>query len=412
MDCCHTCHLHSSTRSAVVPIYRLDALSAPLILSRPALAGIYAGSIRWWNDTAIQSTNTATLPQQPIRVVYQGELSAVTQMWLTALKKMMSGFPITPSSLPTWPLTSYAAYGSGTGLTGVSAAVLTVDGSIGYTPQSNSIAAGVDMASIINWAGQTVSASASTVTAAITEVSSGYTAVKRQTLQLDYTDGHGALSWPIPILTNLMIDLVNTRGTCHQRAAVVDFWTWYYTSSVPAGLLANRQYATIPAFLQSQLNPVSALQTTVMCRGSPAVSVVSATARTLSTSTGTQFISALLANAYLSVDAAVSWQTEVTDDELAMDQVINAETDIGFFIPGQATRPLAALMCRHTAPLALSAYVLTCPRSSLLSSNWLLTDAQRTSTRLAGSRCWTRTTFSSFLPTCSDLRGCRNNNTQ
>ena len=140
------------------------------------------------------------------------------------------------------------------------------------------------------------------------------------------------------ILSNLLIDMTNTRGTCHQRAAVVNFWTWYYTSSMPAGLLANRQYATIPAFLNTLYNPAATLQTSLMCRGSPALTISSATSRTLSTSTGTQFISALLANAYLSVDDTVSWQTEVTDDELAMDQVINGETDIGFFIPGHTTR--------------------------------------------------------------------------
>ena len=329
--------------SSIVPIYRLDSLSGTLVLSRAALAGIYAGRITWWNDTRIQSTNTGTLPTLPIRVVYQGELSAVSQIFLTALSKFISGFPITPSSLPIWPLGLYAAYGSGTGVTGVSAAVLTVDGSIGYAPQSNALAAGVKFASIINWANQTIAATSSSITAAITEVASGYTSVKRQTQQLDYTDGHGALSWPIPILSNLLVDMVNSRGTCHQRATVVEFWTWYYTSSVPAGLLANRQYSTIPSFLLTQLNPVEALQTSLLCRGSPATTIVSATARSLSVSTGSQFLSALLANAYLSVDSSVGWATRLADDELVMDQVINAETDIGFFIPGQRTTPASPL---------------------------------------------------------------------
>ena len=322
--------------SSVVPIYRLDELgSATLVLSRPALAGIYAGHIRWWNDSAIQSTNSVALPSLPIRIVYQNELSAVTNMFLTALNKFMPGFPIAASSMPTWPLGSYAAYGSGTGVTGVSAAVLTVDGSIGYAPQSNAIAAGVNIASIINWANQTVTATSASITAAITEISSGYSSAKRQTQQLDYTDGHGAQSWPIPLLDSLLIDMVNSRGTCHQRAAVVEFWTWYYTSSVPAALLAQRQYATIPAFLQSQIDPVTTLQTTLMCRGSPALTVTSASSRLLGTSSGTKFLSTLFSQAYLSVDETVSWQPLVSDDELVLDQVLNAEVDVGFFIPGQ-----------------------------------------------------------------------------
>ena len=324
--------------SAVVPIYRLDALSgALLVLSRPALAAIYAGHVTWWNDSAIQSTNTATLPSLPIRVVYQGELSAVSTMFVTALAKFYLGFPIAASSTPIWPLGSYAAYGSGTGQTGVSAAVLTVDGSVGYAPQSNALAAGVDVAHMINWANQTVSPTSASITAAVTEVASGYSQIKRQTAQLDYTDGHGAQAWPIPILVSMLLDLTTSRSTCHQRAAVVDFWTWYYTSSVPAALLAQRQYATIPAFLQSQLDPVTALQTTVMCRGSPAFTTTSASVRLLGTSSGTQFVANLLSQAYMSVDNSVSWQPQVGSDELVMDQVYNAEVDIGFFIPGQLT---------------------------------------------------------------------------
>ena len=338
--------------SAVVPIYRLDELSsAPLVLSRPALAAIYAGHVTWWNDSAIQSTNTATLPSLPIRVVYQNELSAVSSMFLTALNKFLPGFPIVASSLPTWPLGSYAAYGSGTGQTGVSAAVLTVDGSIGYAPQSNALAAGVHMAHMINWANQTVSPTSASITAAVTEVASGYSQIKRQTAQLDYTDGHGAQAWPIPILVNLLLDMVNSRSTCHQRAAIVDFWTWYFTSSVPAALLAQRQYSTIPAFLQTQLDPVTALQTTVMCRGSPAFTATSASVRLLGTASSTQFLVNLLSQAYLSVDDSVSWQPQTGDDELVMDQVLNAELDIGFFIPGQLTQlascGTAACMCRY-----------------------------------------------------------------
>ena len=351
--------------SSVVPIYRLSALgSTTLVLSRQALAGIYAGRIVWWNDTAIQSTNSVTVPSLPIRVVYESDLSAVNSIFLTALHKFQPGFPVATSSTPTWPLTSYAAVGSGTGVTGVSAAVLTVDGSIGYAPQSNALAAGVSVASMINWANQTVAAVSSTITAAITEVSSGYTTLYRQTLQLDYTDGHGAMSWPIPILTSLLIDLVNSRSTCHQRAAVVDFWLWYYTSSIPEGLLAPRRYATVPAFLQSQIDPVSVLQSSVLCRGSPALSTVSASSRTVSTSTATTLLSTLFSQAYLSVDETVDWQSQTNDDELVLDQLLNAEVDLGFFVPGQCSDPQSALIdasCCHsnhgplmTAPLAVN----------------------------------------------------------
>ena len=383
--------------SAVVPIYRLDALNGPLLLSRQALAGIYAGDIRWWNDSAIQSINGGTLPVLPIRVVYEDELSDVNLVFLTALNKFHSEFPVAASSTPTWPVASYAAHGSGTGVTGVSSAVLTVDGSIGYEPQSYALASGVKIASMLNWANHTVTATPFSVTAAITEVASGYTAIKQPTQQLDYTDGHGALSWPIPILSNLLIDLTNSRGTCHQRTAVVEFWSWFYTSSVPAGLLASRQYATIPAFLYSQLDPVSALQTTVHCRGHLVGTVVSATARRLSTSTGAQFISSLLANAYRSVDDSVSWQTEVNDDELVMDQVINAETDIGFFIPGQREICSYCLCAGSRRPHRTDCVRACCACSVFC---WLVNRERRPIALAAGIEL-ERVSYPSHLPHCS-----------
>ena len=376
--------------SSVVPIYRLDGLvGATLVLSRAALAGIYAGSITWWNDSVVQATNSVALPSKRIRVVYQNELSAVNSIFITALSKFQPGFPVKASSTPTWPLASYAAYGSGIGVTGVSAAVLTMDGSIGCAPQSNALAVGVNIASLVNWAGQTVVATPASVTAAITEITAGYSVVHAQTLQLDYTDGHGALSWPICILTNLLVDMSNSRGTCHQRAAVVAFWTWYYTSSVPAGLLAQRQYSPIPAFLLSQLDPVDALQTQLMCRGSPAYTVASASARTLGVSNSGKFLLQLFSQGYESVDDSIEWQVQPSGDELVMDQLLSAEVDVAFFTPGQTSAPFhfdtRSPSCRLCCRLLMCAARLCCLVS--------VRAAQRTWTSRAGSRWWTQTSF-------------------
>ena len=386
--------------SALVAVYRLDALgTATLVLSRQALAAIYAGNVRWWDDPAIQSTNLATMPHQVIRVVFDYEPSDVSLIFSTALNHFQSGYPVAASTLPDWPTHLYLDWDIATGVTGVPAMVLNEDAAIGFAAQSNALAVDVSIASMINWANQTVAATSATITAAITEKTSGYSAIKRQTEQLDYTDGHGAMSWPIPILSNLLVDMTNSRATCHQRAALVEFWSWYYMSSVPATLLANRQYSPIPAFLQSQLDPVSALQTSLMCRGSPAVTVVSASSRTLSTSTGTQFLSTLLAEAYTSVDASVSWEAAVYDDELVMDQVINAETDIGFFIPGQHTP-------HHTTPSSRPEVPTRAHVSHHLSPMfcWLFRAEQRTSIRPAGSRWWSRTSISFCRPiSCTRL---------
>ena len=60
---------------AVALLYRLDALSSvssiPLRVTSEILAGIYSGSIAYWNDTRIQRANmenSALLPHKKIKV--------------------------------------------------------------------------------------------------------------------------------------------------------------------------------------------------------------------------------------------------------------------------------------------------------------------------------------------------------
>ena len=60
---------------AVALLYRLDALtsqtSTPLRVTPEILAGIYSGSIAYWNDTKIQRANlenSALLPYKKIKV--------------------------------------------------------------------------------------------------------------------------------------------------------------------------------------------------------------------------------------------------------------------------------------------------------------------------------------------------------
>ena len=60
---------------AVALLYRLDALSSvssvPLRVTPEILAGIYSGSIAYWNDTKIQRANlenSALLPHKKIKV--------------------------------------------------------------------------------------------------------------------------------------------------------------------------------------------------------------------------------------------------------------------------------------------------------------------------------------------------------
>ena len=257
--------------SALVPIYRLDALSLSieqLVLSRTALAQIFLAEITWWNDTRLQSTNTIALPQQRITVMLPTAASSGRNyIFTTALSKFYSPFnlSIAPSTAPSWPYAQYYRWEVKSGATGQATAVIANDGSIGFAYQSTALQMGNDVAALINYAGNTVQANADSVTFAAVELGTRNRA--RATEFMDLTDGSGSSVWPITMMTFLLLDTQFSPTTCHVRAALVSFWLWFFTSSVATEILSSRQYAAVPGIVLSQLNVVSGLTTEVYCRG-------------------------------------------------------------------------------------------------------------------------------------------------
>lgn len=99
--------------SALVPIYRLDALIASgvtLILSRNNFALIYMGLITNWADSRIQADNpSVTLPSLGITVVYQNESLGINSRVFSAMAKFNANFTqyAQTSKLPSLPPSSY-----------------------------------------------------------------------------------------------------------------------------------------------------------------------------------------------------------------------------------------------------------------------------------------------------------------
>ena len=188
--------------TAIVPVYGLDALGsfAALVFSRTALAKIFNGEITWWNDTEIQSTNTAvTMPALPITIMYENESSAINQVFLESLCKFYTPICTTvpSSSTPTWPLSSYAAYTSSTGASGVAGMVSTIDGALGYSTIAAALQTTASVGSMINLANSIVAPSATSVQYAV--VGLGVLTLQAGSQTLDLTDSSGALAWPMSL---------------------------------------------------------------------------------------------------------------------------------------------------------------------------------------------------------------------
>ena len=231
--------------SAMVPIYRLDALSnagITLILSRTNFALIYMGLITNWADPRLQDDNpSVTLPDRGITVVYQNESLATNGIVFSAMAKFNPNFTqyAGTSYLPSLPLSSYYASVGAVGTTAGPAAVVSIDGSISYAPQAVALEMNLAQANMINRAGTIMTASSASVTFAVVEL--GTQTLSRSTAQMDLTDGTGSSVWPIVLPSYVMIDTAYSRSTCHAREATVDFWLWFYQSSVVNGLMASRQ---------------------------------------------------------------------------------------------------------------------------------------------------------------------------
>ena len=330
-----TVNMYPVVATALVPIYRLDALMATgvtLVLSRAALAAIYEGQLTWWNDSRILVHNpTATLPKQRITVVYHDEAVGLNSVLTVALAKFDANFTdyCTVGAMPDWP--SYDSSVGAIGPNAVAAAVTAQDGTIGYAVLAVALQMNNVIASMVNQAGLTVAPNAESVTYAAVEL--GTQALSRTTLVMDLTDGTGSAVWPICAMSYLVIDTVNTASTCHARAAIVDFWLWYYQSTVVTGLLSNREYARVPDIVMTSLNILDNIETEVMCRGVAAYTAAAVTTRTMSVPSSISFLASLLTPLYTDPTDAATWSANTVTDQLAFDQLVNGEVDIGFFDP-------------------------------------------------------------------------------
>jgi phosphate transport system substrate-binding protein len=139
---------------------------AKLNLSPETLAGIFAGTIKKWDDAKIKADNSgATLPSTGIQVVHRSDGSGTTNAFTEYLTAVAPGVWTVGSGKDVpWP-TGQGAKGSD----GVTAAVKQTDGAIGYSEVSYAKGSSLGIASIKNPAGKFIQPQADNVAAALAE---------------------------------------------------------------------------------------------------------------------------------------------------------------------------------------------------------------------------------------------------
>ncbi len=222
--------------------YNLKDLKQPLKLSGSTLADIYLGKIKNWQDEHIRHENPGVkLPHEDIVVVHRSDGSGTSNIFTTYLaavspqwdKEVGKGLSVK------WPLGL-----GGKGSEGVTGMVKQSDGAIGYVELSYAIENNLPMAEMENRAGQFITPSADSTSAAIDAFSSELAKDVRNPIVDPPASAKEA--YPISGLTFLLVP--KTPKNPQNGANVKNFIEYIITDG--QSLADQLHYAKLPDSLQ------------------------------------------------------------------------------------------------------------------------------------------------------------------
>jgi phosphate transport system substrate-binding protein len=223
---------------AVVAAYNLDGVSDTLHLTGDVLADVFLGRITKWNDSRIVAVNSGvTLPNQDIIVVHRSDGSGTTYVFTDYLAKVSEAWANGPGrgKEVQWPVGL-----GGKGNEGVAGQVKQTPGSIGYVELAYATQNNLAYASIRNQAGQFVSPSIESISAA---ASGAMEQLGPDTdFRVSIADASGAMSYPISSFT--WIILYKNQPDAEKGRKLVDFLEWAVTDGQQAA--AGLDYAPLP----------------------------------------------------------------------------------------------------------------------------------------------------------------------
>jgi phosphate transport system substrate-binding protein len=233
--------------SGVVPIYNIPGVSDSLKFTPQALAGIYLGSITEWNDPAISRVNPGIqFPVSRIVVIHTADGRGTTYIWSDYLSKVSPEWKAHTGrgmSIP-WPVGT-PAEGNGN----VAKMVKATPNSIGYVELPFALSNILPHGSVRNAAGNFVTATLESVTAAAASASKGMAGDFRGSL----TNPSGKDAYPIASFTWILVP--EKISDNDKRTAIAQFLRWMLTDGQRYSKLLN--YAPLPAeMVVKELNAV------------------------------------------------------------------------------------------------------------------------------------------------------------
>ena len=203
---------------ADVITYNLPGVGADLKLTPEAIAGIFLGNIKRWNDPQIASTNTGVnLPASEIIVVHRSDGSGTTFVFTDYLSKVSAEWKekVGVGGSVNWP----AGLGA-KGNEGVTGQVKQTPNSIGYVELIYAEQNKLPYAAVKNSAGEFVRPALDSITAA----AAGVAAQMPDDLRVSITNASGAGAYPIASFTYLLV--YKEQQDQGKGKALVDFLWW------------------------------------------------------------------------------------------------------------------------------------------------------------------------------------------
>jgi phosphate transport system substrate-binding protein len=203
---------------AVVPTYNISGVSQELNFTPQALAGIFLGQIKKWNDPELAKANPgAKLPAADIVVVHRSDGSGTTYVWVDYLSKVSSEWDkkVGKATSVNWPVGL-----GGKGNEGVAGQVKQTPNSIGYVELIYAVQNKMAYGKVKNQAGVFVKADLASVTAAAAGASSNMP----EDFRVSITNAAGKSAYPISSFTWLLVPQKIPDAT--KKKAITEFLSW------------------------------------------------------------------------------------------------------------------------------------------------------------------------------------------
>jgi phosphate transport system substrate-binding protein len=239
---------------AVAVTYNLPSLgTTQLKFDGNVLVDIFMGRITKWNDAKIAALNPGVkLPDTDLIVVHRSDGSGTTYVFTDYLNKFSREWKdkVGYATSVNWPVGL-----GGKGNEGVTQQVKQTEGALGYVELIYAISNKLPYAMIKNAAGNFVSPSLESVTAA----AAGTKLAKDTDFRVSVTNAPGEQAYPISSFTWLLVKKDNKDAA--KAKLIRDFLAWMITPEAQK-MAADLQYAPLPqpvvALVQARLPTLKA----------------------------------------------------------------------------------------------------------------------------------------------------------